>query len=453
VATGKKTTHSFASFSETALQKIIDPFSAFLSLQQASGYLLLLATFIALILANSPIGPSFNHFWHSPFVIQLGDLISMEMTLEQVINDGLMTIFFTVVGLEIKRELKEGALSTKEQAMLPVIGALGGMFFPCLIFLAFNWGKPTAPGWAIPAATDIAFSLAVIQLLGNKVPLSLKVFLTALAVVDDLGAILIIAISYSHDLQWIYLLYSLGVVLLLWLMNRANVRNIFAYSFVGFFLWVFMHSSGIHATISGVLLALCMPFRFKDYEKLFANHLKEVQEYSSLLGTSREELKPELRDQIINEMQRTSNLMEAPLNHMLHMLHGFSSYFVMPLFALSNSGIKLNLDAVQNLLSPLSLGIFFGLLVGKSCGITVFTYLSSKLKITTMPVGVQLYEMFLVNILAGIGFTMSIFVSNLAFDDPSMIDTSKFSIIITSFTAGLVGYFLNYRKKETLAVL
>jgi len=439
-----------ATISATALQRITDPFSKFLNLQQASGYLLLFATVIALILANSPASESFIHFWHTPIDFKLGELFSLHMTLEQFINDGLMTIFFTVVGLEIKRELIEGALSSREQAILPVVGALGGMFFPAIIFLAFNWGKAESSGWAIPTATDIAFSLAVIQMLGNKVPLSLKVFLTALAVVDDLGAIVIIAVVYSSELHWAYLGYAALIVGILYIMNMADVRSIFAYCFVGAFLWIFLHSSGIHATISGVILALCVPFRFKNYEVLFKKHLKEVHYYSSRLGEGKETLKPEIRDEIISAMQNTSTLMEAPLNNMLHLLHKFSSYVIMPLFALSNAGVKLDFQSIGNLLSPLSLGIFFGLIIGKAIGITLTTHATSKFGITKLPEGVKLYEMFLVNILAGIGFTMSIFVTNLAFTDSEMIETAKFSVIVTSISAGVLGFVLNQMKKEVL---
>lgn len=442
----KERTNNLAEISATILQKITSPFVRFLHLQQASGYLLLLATLIALVLANGPWAESFTHFWHTPISLQLGDFFSLKLTVEQFINDGLMTIFFTVVGLEIKRELIEGALSSKEQAILPVVGAVGGMFFPAVIFLAFNYGKPSASGWAIPTATDIAFSLAVIQMLGNKVPLSLKVFLTALAVVDDLGAIVVIAVFYSHDLNLMHLFYAGGIVGVLYLMNVADVRNIFAYCFVGAFLWIFLHSSGVHATISGVILALCIPFRFKNYEQLFYKHLVDVQHYSSLLSESKDKLKPEIRDQIIEEMQTTSTLMEAPLSNMLHLLHRFSSYIIMPLFALANAGVQLNFDAMQNLLSPLSVGIFLALLLGKSIGITATTYFTSKLGLTALPSGVKIYEMFLVNILAGIGFTMSIFVTNLAFSDATLIETAKFSIIITSFAAGIIGYVLNNMK-------
>lgn len=432
----------------TALQRITDPFTSFLNLQQASGYLLLVATFVSLFAANSSSGDAFVHFWHTPIDFTFGDIFSLKLTVEQFINDGLMTIFFTVVGLEIKRELIEGALSTRQQAMLPVVGALGGMLFPALIYLAFNFGTKQASGWAIPTATDIAFSLAIIQMLGKKVPLSLKVFLTALAVVDDLGAIVVIAVFYSEQLHLMYIGYAMLVVFVLYMMNLGDVRNIFVYCFVGAFLWIFLHKSGIHATISGVVLALCVPFRFKNYDTLFKKHLVEVQSYSAMLGENNEKIKPEIRDQIIEEMQRTSTLMEAPLNNMLHLLHTMSSYIIMPLFALSNAGIRLNFDAVQNLLSPISLGIFCALIFGKSIGITLTTYITSKIGWTKFPAGIKAYDMFLVNILAGIGFTMSIFVTNLAFTDSLMIETAKFSIIITSFTAGILGYVLNNMRKD-----
>jgi NhaA family Na+:H+ antiporter len=246
----------------------------------------------------------------------------------------------------------------------------------------------------------------------------------------------------------VYIGYAMLVVFVLYMMNLGDVRNIFVYCFVGAFLWIFLHKSGIHATISGVVLALCIPFRFKNYDILFKKHLLEVQSYSAMLGENKEKIKPEIRDQIIEEMQRTSTLMEAPLNNMLHLLHAMSSYIIMPLFALSNAGIRLNFDAVRNLLSPISLGIFCALIFGKSIGITLTTYITSKIGLTEFPKGIKAYDMFLVNILAGIGFTMSIFVTNLAFTDSLMIETAKFSIIITSFTAGILGYVLNNIRKD-----
>jgi len=328
------------------------------------------------------------------------------------------------------------------------VGALGGMFFPALIFMFFNNGKTTASGWAIPTATDIAFSLAIIQMLGKKVPLSLKVFLTALAVVDDLGAIIVIALFYSDHIHWLYLGYASGVLSLLYLMNLADVRNIFAYIFVGAFLWIFLHYSGIHATISGVLIALCVPFRFQNYETIFKQHLAEVQSFSDLLTLENGKVKPETRDQAIEKIQKISTKMEAPLHNMLHLLHNTSSYLIMPLFALCNAGVVLDFNAMQNLFSPLSLGIFLGLILGKSFGITLFTYLTSALGWTLLPENVKIKDLFRVNILAGIGFTMSIFVTNLAFQDKALIETAKFSIIIASFTAGILGYLLHYLNKK-----
>ncbi|MBC7391515.1 MAG: Na+/H+ antiporter NhaA [Opitutaceae bacterium] len=381
-----------------AFARISRPFLEFLQLQQASGYLLLLATLIALIWANSPFGDSFAHFWHTKIDLQI-----FSFTIEQFVNDGLMTIFFTVVGLEIKRELVQGTLSTREQAILPVVGAIGGMAFPAIIFLLFNYNTEAATGWAIPTATDIAFSLAIIQLLGNRVPLSLKVFLMALAVVDDLGAIIIIASVYSEQLNLLYFLYSAMLIVVLFGMNKWNIKNLFLYSSVGALLWYSLNATGIHPTISGVILALFVPLKSKNINGLHA---------------------------------------EPPLEILLHKLNGFASLLIMPLFALCNSGVSVNVNAVNNLFSSLSLGIFFALLCGKSFGITLTVVSTSKMGLTKLPVGIKIYDLFLVNILAGIGFTMSIFVTNLAFTNQQMIDTSKLAIILASFTAGALGYTL-----------
>ncbi len=426
---------------QNGILKIFDPFAEFFKEQSISGFLLIAATFVAILSANSPIGDAFIHFWETPLSFSIGSAL-FEFTLEQFINDGLMTIFFTVVGLEIKRELIDGELSTKEKAMLPVAGAIGGMLFPALIFVFFNLGKSELSGWAIPTATDIAFSLTVISLLGKKVPLSLKVFLTALAVVDDLGAIVIIAVFYSQDTQFMYLLYSLVVVAVLMLMNKKDVRNIYLYMFVGAFLWIFLHHAGIHATISGVILALTVPFRFNNYEKVFASKLEDVIGYAKSLQSAEAQKDHASRDHAIEEMQKISTQMEAPLNNMLYLLAGFSSFVVMPLFALSNAGIKLDFSAMADLGSTMSLGIILGLLLGKPIGITLMTFVTTKLKITNIPSGVKWFDIFAVNILAGIGFTMSIFVTKLAYTDKAFIETAKFSIIIASFLSGIIGYFV-----------
>jgi Na+:H+ antiporter, NhaA family len=428
----------------TGILKIFNPFTEFFREQSISGFLLIAATFVAIILANSAIGNSFIHFWETPIDFGVGNFFHFNFTIEQFINDGLMTIFFTVVGLEIKRELIEGELSTREKAMLPVAGALGGMLVPALIFLFFNLGKPELSGWAIPTATDIAFSLTVVSLLGKRVPLSLKVFLTALAVVDDLGAIVVIAVFYAQNTQVMYLLYSLAVIAVLLMMNRKDVKNIYLYMFVGAFLWVFLHQAGIHATISGVILALTIPFRFKNYEKLFDSKLEEVMGLSKLLDSPEADRDWASRDKAVEEMQKASREMEAPLNNMLYLLGGFSSFVIMPLFALSNAGVKLDFSAMAELSSTMSLGIIFGLVLGKPIGITLMAWITTKLKITNIPVGVRWFDIFCVNILAGIGFTMSIFVTKLAYTDKTLIETAKFSIIIASFLSGIIGYVILY---------
>ena len=423
---------------------VFNTFTAFIKEQSISGFLLLAATFVAIVIANSAWGSAFIHLWETPISFSIGSLLKLDFTLEQFINDGLMTIFFTVVGLEIKREIIEGELSSKQKAILPIVGALGGMLVPALIFVFFNLGKSELSGWAIPTATDIAFSLTVISLLGKRVPLSLKVFLTALAIVDDLGAIVVIALFYAQDTQLLYLFYSLLVVLVLVFMNRRDVRNIYLYMFVGAFLWVFLHHAGIHATISGVILAMTVPFRFKNYEMQFDKRMKVVLNFSKILDSPEAKKDLAARDQIIEEMQKVSTEMEAPLNNMLYLLAGFSSFVVMPLFALSNAGIKVELSSIANLGSTMSLGIIFGLMLGKPVGITLMTYITTKLKITSIPVGVKWKDIFCVNILAGIGFTMSIFVTKLAYTDKDFIETAKLSIIIASLLSGLIGYIVLY---------
>jgi NhaA family Na+:H+ antiporter len=420
--------------------EIFNPFTEFFKEQSASGFLLIAATIVAIVTANSSYGDLFIHFWETPIHLAIGTLPPIHFSLEQFVNDGLMTIFFIVVGLEIKRELIEGELSSKQKAMLPIFGALGGMIAPALIFTFLNFGKAALSGWAIPTATDIAFSLTVISLLGKRVPLSLKIFLTALAVIDDLGAIIIIALFYSQKIHYTYLVCAALVVLILALLNRQGVRNIYWYLFVGCFLWVFLHYAGIHATISGVIIAMTVPFRFKNSEEIFNEKMKELRTFSQVLESPEARKHHAGRDQVIEEMQKASNKMEAPLNNMLYLFSGFSSFVIMPLFALSNAGIKLDFSALSTLGSTMSLGIIFGLLIGKPIGITLLTFVTTKLKITSIPDGIKWRDVFCVTILAGIGFTMSIFVAKLAYTDKSMIETAKFSIIIASFLSGLIGY-------------
>ncbi|MHC2990250.1 pH-dependent sodium/proton antiporter [Pontibacter sp. HJ8] len=378
------------------LQRInLSPFKYFLKSGTAGGFILMACVLVSLILANSPLGPGFERL----LAQQIGyesEALQLRYPLLLWINDGLMAIFFLLVGLEIKRELVEGELSSFKQAALPVFAAIGGMLVPALVYTLFNQGTTTASGWGIPMATDIAFAIAVISLLGKRVPLSLKVFLTALAIVDDLGAILVIALFYSTEMHLNYLLYAAGVFALLIVFNRMGVKNIWLYLLPGVVIWYFIHHSGIHATIAGVLTALTLP--------------------------------------------TTPDEKESPLEKLEHALTKPVNFLIMPIFALANTNIRFELSMLDGLTSSLGLGIIFGLLVGKPIGIVFFSWLSVKLGISSLPAGTRWIQFLGLGLLAGIGFTMSIFIALLSFDDPAFQTQAKFAILIASILAGLSGY-------------
>lgn len=438
---------------QQALSKITMPIQQFFAESELSGMLLLSVTVVALALANSSIGEAFLHFWHTEFEFHFGDF-KMQMDFHILINDVLMTLFFIVVGGEIKREIVEGALSTKEKAILPVIAAIGGMLFPALFYIMFNWGSPTAAGWGIPTATDIAFSLTIISLLGKKVPFSLKIFLAALAIADDLGAIVVIALFYSNSLDWYHLMGGFGVIGLLFVLNKSGVTNLTIYSLFGIILWYFFFMAGIHPTIAGVVFAFVVPFRLQNWEYVFEEKMKVVRECVSALDDKKTTDKL-VRGELIERMQQASTQMEAPLHNVLVFLHPISSYFIMPLFAFANAGVIIDTDAVANIFSPLSLGILCGLMLGKSTGIWFTTWLAVKLKIAQIPEDVNFKYIYGMAWVAGIGFTMSMFVTGLAFksipDNASYIETAKISIILASFLSGVIGYiYLNFLNKVTL---
>ncbi|RAU82907.1 Na+/H+ antiporter NhaA [Pontibacter arcticus] len=378
------------------LQKInIATFKDFFRSGSAGGIILMACLLISLLIANSPLGPGFENL----LAQQVGyesDFLQLRYSVLLWINDGLMAIFFLLVGLEIKRELVEGELSSFKQAALPVFAAIGGMLVPALVYVLFNQGTPTAGGWGIPMATDIAFAIAVISLLGKKVPLSLKIFLTALAIVDDLGAILVIAFFYSAELHLNYLLYAGGVFAFLILLNRLGVKQIWAYLIPGVFIWYFIHHSGIHATIAGVLTALTLP--------------------------------------------TTPDEKESPLEKLEHMLTKPVNFLIMPIFALANTNIRFEAGMVDGLTSSLGLGIIFGLLLGKPIGIVFFSWLSVKLGISSLPIGTRWIQVVGLGLIAGIGFTMSIFISLLSFEDAAFQTQAKFAILVVSLVAGLAGF-------------
>ena len=376
------------------------PFKYFFKLESASGLVLLFAAVIALMISNSGIGPTYFSVLQKYITIGFG-AFSLKLTVIHWINDVLMTIFFFLVSLEIKREMVQGELSNPKQALLPIIGAVGGMIVPAAIYILINLSSPeTLKGWAIPSATDIAFSLGVLSLLGKRVPVSLKIFLTALAIIDDLGAIIIIAFFYSGNIQTFYLILMLVAVIMLFVLNKYNVRAFTPYLLIGILLWDFTHQSGIHATISGVLLALLIPHDKKNSSK-------------SLL---------------------------------LKLEHGISKYVafgIMPLFAFANAGVSLEGLSLNTLLNPVPLGIVCGLFFGKQIGVFLFSYISVKLNFAEKPSNSNWLSLYAVSILTGIGFTMSLFVGNLAFvNSEGYMDGVKIGVLTGSLLSTLFGYFL-----------
>ena len=370
----------------------------FVRLESSSGILLLIAGLIALILSNSSFAGVFDHILHLKLYFGT-NLPLFYKSIQHWINDGLMVIFFFVVGLELKREFLEGELSMPSQAILPVIAAVGGMAVPAIFYLLFNFNNPeTFQGWAIPSATDIAFSLGVLSLLGKKVPISLKIFLMALAIIDDLGAIIIIALFYSSNLEIFSLLVVLFILFFLYLCNRRNLQNIWIYILLGFFLWIFIQNAGIHATISGVLLAIFIP------------HKKTKQ--GSLLTCAENKL------------------------------HPWVAYLIMPLFALTNAGVYLGDVSLASLSNPVPLGIMTGLFFGKQIGVFFTTFLLIKMGYARLPSGSNWIQMYGIAMLSGIGFTMAMFINFLAFDTDIYINQAKIAILIASFTSAVLGYIL-----------
>jgi Na+/H+ antiporter nhaA len=367
-------------------------FKEFFSNSQSSGILLVFCVLISLMIANSSASGGFQSFldqaW-GPYSVSVW------------INDGLMAVFFLLVGLEIKRELLEGELSNFKNASLPILAAIGGMLVPAVIFTLFNHGTEYSKGWAIPMATDIAFSLAIISMLGKSVPSAVKVFLAALAIVDDLGAIVVIAIFYTDEIHWNYLLYSGIIVAILAVLNFLKVKKHIFYLIPGCVLWYFMHHSGIHATIAGVILAFCIPASKADNEEA------------------------------------------SPLEKLEHFLHIPVSYAIMPIFALANTNITFKEGMVDGLFSNFGYGIVFGLILGKLIGINLFSFIAIKLKISSLPDKSRWVHMIGAGLLAGIGFTMSIFIALLSYkDNQDLQDSAKFAILTASVLAGFLGYLL-----------
>jgi len=382
------------------LRYLSSPFKWFFKLEAASGLILLISAIVALIISNSSISSLYFESLNKYIFLGINNF-GLKLSVLHWINDALMAIFFFFVTLEIKREFLQGELSNIKQALLPIIAAVGGMLVPALVYVYINLGdSETLTGWAIPSATDIAFSLGVLSLLGKRVPISLKVFLTALAIIDDLGAIIIIALFYSGDLSIKYLSLMLIAFLILLVINKFNVKKFLPYLVVGLFLWDFTHNSGIHATIAGVLLAMTIP------------HRKKEKDFSLLIKIE-------------------------------HAISPYVAFAIMPLFAFANAGVSLDGLSFSSLLDKVPLGIVLGLFLGKQLGVFVFSYISIKLKIAQMPNNSNWFNFYGVGVLTGIGFTMSLFVGNLAFvENMQYMDGVKIGVLTGSLLSTLFGYFL-----------
>jgi NhaA family Na+:H+ antiporter len=374
--------------------KVKNLFKEFFESEKAGGLVLVVCTIISIIIANSQWGHTYTQFWHRDLDLSIGS-INLNYPVEYWINDGLMSIFFLLVGLEIERELYIGELKEMKVASLPIAAAMGGMLIPAAIHFFFNAGTPEQSGYGIPMATDIAFALGMLAILGNRVPFSLKVFLMAFAIIDDLGAIIVIAIFYSQGISWAYLLSALGIFVALFIMGKLKVHHLAFYLIPGIVMWYCMLQSGVHATITGVLLAFAIPFGGTD-EK-------------------------------------------SPSYRLQHFLHKPVAFIILPIFALANTGLVLSGGWTNDLATQNSFGIILGLVVGKPVGIFLFSYLLIKMKWGSLPSGVSFKHLVGAGMLGGIGFTMSIFITNLAFNDAHTIHYSKISILVASAVAALLG--------------
>jgi len=422
-------------------------FNKFVEGESAGGVLLLICTIIALIFANVPCLKGVTAVWEVPFNFNIGtyQVFGEHFTIGDFINDALMAIFFFTVGLEIKREMTVGQLSSVKKATLPVFAALGGMIFPALIFTIFNHSNPaTSHGWGVPMATDIAFAIGILAILGKKAPIGIKVFLTAIAIADDLGSIIVLAIFYpSHAIQFTWLIAAFAVFGLLCLLGKVGVRKVSVTVIGGLLLWYFVYLSGVHATIAGVLLAISVPYKTKINELKFGVHLNYLLgKFKECSNNNIESLANDDQMHIIHEMSEKLDDAEPLMHKFESKLQPIVNFFIMPIFALTNAAVALQMDFSAPGIAGLSLGIFFGLLCGKPIGIFIFSWLSVKLKLSALPDGVTFPQIIAMGVLGGIGFTMSIFIDNLAFSDPALIETGKVAILITSATAAIVGYLL-----------
>ncbi len=428
-------------------KSVLSPFQKFLKIESFSGILLLIATILALILANSPFGESYQSFWQYKIGFNT-ERFDLTKPILLWINDGLMAIFFFLIGLEIKREVLIGELNSIKKIAFPFFGALGGIIVPVSIFLLLNQNPDTSKGWGIPMATDIAFTLAILKLLGNKVPLSLKLFVTAFAIVDDLGAVLVIAIFYSGNIPIETLLIAFSLLGLLYFFSYKGYYSKYLLLFSGIIIWVLFLKSNIHPTIAGILLAFSVPVRQRINTPTFIDNLVKITENIKNARISEKPILCKEQIELIDHLEDWAEKYQSPLQHLEHKLHDWVAYFIIPLFALANAGVMINNNSVLDF--NLMITIIVSLVLGKSIGITSIILLVKKIKIIDVHESITNKQIVGISFLAGIGFTMAIFIASLAFlDSETNLNSAKIGILIGSLISAILGYSILAFKSKT----
>ncbi|MFV0392436.1 MAG: Na+/H+ antiporter NhaA [Paludibacteraceae bacterium] len=428
---------------------VTQPLLRFMRQERSGGIVLVISVIVALFFANSPWAGEYFHVLENKIGFQFNDTPFLKYSLHHWINDGLMAIFFFVVGLELKREIVAGELSNPRNALLPIGAAIGGMLVPALIYVSLNPSGEAGGGWGIPMATDIAFALGVLHLLGKRVPVSLKVFITALAIVDDLGAVLVIAFFYTSEISVQSLLIGLSFVLVMYIGNKMGIRNLLFYALMGIVgVWIAFLLSGVHATIASVLAAFTIPADVGIKENVYIERLKTtISKFRSIKPNEKSTLTSE-QVHLLEEVKKDTNCAIPPLQRLEHAMHPFVTFFVLPIFALANAGVSFQIDVSELFNTHVAVGVSAGLLVGKVVGIVGFTLLIVKLKIATFPAGMSLKNLFGVALLASIGFTMSLFITSLAFSSEVLITQAKIGIFVASIVGGGLGYIVLRNNKE-----
>ena len=408
----------------------------FIRIEAASGIVLLAATIVALVWANSPWSDSYTDFWHTHITVN-AEIFDIDLDLQEWVNDALMVLFFFLAGLEIKRELVHGELSSPRRALLPAAAALGGMVMPAAIFFAIAGGTEGSDGWGIPMATDIAFAMGILALLARRIPGSIRVFLLALAIADDIGAIVVIAVFYTTDINFLALAVAGLTLATIIVVNRSGMRNVDVYVFFGAVMWVAMLESGIHATLTGVILGLLTPASHFYDPKTFA---EDAADLVRRFREAEESGSDTVKESILHQMEDLAHGTEAPLERLERALVSWVSFLIVPLFALANAGVHIDSDTVQAAVeSPLSQGVALGLVLGKPLGIFLFSWLAVQLKLCDKPAGASWAHILGVGMIAGIGFTISLLITGLAFEEQLLIDEAKLGVLAGSTVAGIAG--------------